>query len=177
MNTGAELLTDSGQSLTSRHLEITFDGDLMRVMYRQCLRDRPVLRLREAELVRRLRRSLKRLGVIVLEAGQQAVTIRVAGESAALQESIARVDHFIDELAVRPLSPRMVVEILGITSKERARWSKNGRLVRCGTATLRAGRIIPFGTYSASQITELAANPAIIESWRHADTCSTGSAR
>jgi hypothetical protein len=64
----------------------------------------------------------------------------------------------------------MVEEALGITSVERKRWTKDGRLTKSGTDSFRKGRVI-FQIYlhPPKEIALLMANPSIIAGWRQAD--------
>lgn len=55
---------------------------------------------------------------------------------------------------------------LGITSQERLRWTKDGRLKQGGSVTIKRGQLISVPTYSISDVEFLADNPAIIANWR-----------
>jgi hypothetical protein len=149
-----------------RRIEIAFKGERLLVSYEQCLEE-SVLRIREQELVRKLRRELAALGEVA-PAGPGVLAVDGAAPVPMLK-TMRRIDRAIEEIASRPFTPRMVVEILGITSRERIRWTKNGRLQRSGSATFKGGRTVTFCTYAAGEIARLAANPTIIEGWRRAD--------
>ncbi len=150
----------------SRRPEIAFEGDRLLVSYGGCLEE-SVLRLREEELVRALRRELKALGE-VKPAGPRVFAVHGAAPAPMLK-AMRRIDRAIEDIASRPFTPRMVVEILGITPRERIRWTKSGRLPRSGSGTLKAARTVTFCIYAAGEIAKLAANPSVIEAWRRVD--------
>lgn len=67
----------------------------------------------------------------------------------------------------RPLSPRQVEALLGITPAERRCWCETGRLVRSGQAQIRSGRNkIAIWTYSVEAIEALIRDPAQTQRWR-----------
>ncbi len=83
---------------------------------------------------------------------------------------LARIDAILDGFKKEGLHPRAVEEVLGISSRERLRWTKAGRLPKAGTGSFRAGRqSIYFSLYAAWKIAELARNPGVIRAWRDAD--------
>ena len=86
--------------------------------------------------------------------------------------AIERIDRFIDRFSNQPLTPRMVEEVLGISSKECRRWSKDGRLRRSGTASFKRGQAIQIYTHSVETVAALANDPSIIASWRAHDAAS-----
>jgi hypothetical protein len=74
------------------------------------------------------------------------------------------------KVARKPLSQRKVEDILQITSRERIRWGKDGRLARSGTASIRRGAtLITLWTYPCDTIEQLARSPDTIRAWRAAD--------
>ena len=79
-------------------------------------------------------------------------------------------------IACKPVSQRQVEDILGITSRERIRWAKDGRLPRSGTCRIRKGKTeISLWTYPCDAIQRLAANPAEMRRWREEDEATTSS--
>lgn len=78
------------------------------------------------------------------------------------------------QIARKPISQRQVEDILGITSRERIRWGKDGRLPRSGTASIRKGTTeISLWTYPCDAIERLAADPTEILRWRKEDEAIT----
>jgi hypothetical protein len=84
---------------------------------------------------------------------------------AKLAEALARI-------ATRPLTPRLVLEVLAISSAERVRWTKDGRLPRSGATIIKRGSLIAVPTYAVAMIEDLIAKPATITSWRQDDAAS-----
>lgn len=77
-------------------------------------------------------------------------------------------------IACKPVSQRQVEDILRITSRERIRWGKDGRLPRSGASRIRKGATeITLWTYPCDAIERLAVNPAEIKGWREADEATT----
>ncbi|WP_328274536.1 hypothetical protein [Sphingobium sp.] len=84
-----------------------------------------------------------------------------------IRERLFRIAH-------KPISQRQVENILGITSRERIRWAKDGRLPRSGVSRIRKGTTeISLWTYPCDAIEHLAAHPAEIRRWREEDTAKT----
>jgi hypothetical protein len=83
---------------------------------------------------------------------------------------IAKIDLMLDRYASEPLTHRMVEEILGITSAERGRWTKDGRLPKSGMASFGRGpQSFYLYTHPPKQIRQLANRPDIIARWRKED--------
>lgn len=77
-------------------------------------------------------------------------------------------------IARKPVSQRQVEDVLSITSRERIRWGKDGRLPRSGISRIRKGvSEITLWTYPCDAIEDLAANPAQICRWREEDAATT----
>lgn len=96
-------------------------------------------------------------------------------------DSIQSAEDLVDAIrkrlfgiACKPVSQRQVEDILGITSRERIRWGKDGRLPRSGTCRIRKGATeISLWTYPCDAIERLAANLGEIQGWREADSVTT----
>jgi hypothetical protein len=152
------------------YLGIVDEGDRIVVSYCRAIADDAVLRYRVKELVLRLRGELRHCGKVTPRQLDDALLIvcEDAGRK-ALPSRLERAERMIDELAGRPLTPRMVVEILGITQKERLRWSNDGRLTKAGAVIIKAAAKVAVTTYSARLVAALAATPTQIEQWRTED--------
>lgn len=72
-------------------------------------------------------------------------------------------------IADRPLTPRELLAALPITNKERVRWTKDGRLPRSGSVTIRRGHLISVPTYSVSNVERIKSDPGILDAWRDLD--------
>lgn len=73
-------------------------------------------------------------------------------------------------IARKPISLRQVERLLSITSAERSRWTKNGRLPVSGSAHISKGpNRITVPTYSPIGIETLLHSPESVDAWRQAD--------
>jgi hypothetical protein len=88
-----------------------------------------------------------------------------------LPNLLFEIDAALDAFQKQRLYPPVVEEILGITSSERRRWTKDGRLPRSGMGSFgRGGQSkIFFALHPAEKIAALALQPATIEAWRRED--------
>jgi hypothetical protein len=92
----------------------------------------------------------------------------VGTESA--RHSASDVNRLLSTLACERLTPKAVEEALGITTKERVRWTKDGRLPKSGTGTFKKGsHVFQYSLHPADKIAELAKNPSVVASWRRND--------
>lgn len=74
------------------------------------------------------------------------------------------------EICRQPISLRHVERVLRITPKERAKWTKAGRLFVSGTSTiLRGSTRVSLPTYATVEIEYLSQKPEVIAKWREAD--------
>lgn len=124
-------------------------------------------------MLKRVKRIMKREGLPRQVSNGQLrafVPADAAGVSGALEE----IDRLIEKIANRVLQPQEVEQLLAITSKERLRWTKDGRLPYEGEGSFKKGTNISFFTYPASKILYLASRPAIIADWRATDAKTGG---
>lgn len=90
---------------------------------------------------------------------------------------VNRIDVSISQFRRERLHPRIVEDILGITSRERLRWIKDGRLPTSGSGSFRRGRQdIHFPLHPPDRIAAIARNPEVIAVWRAADAAADGAA-
>lgn len=113
---------------------------------------------------------LKRHGFKAMRDGEEiraAVSLCALGNLPGL---LSEIDAALDAFRKQRLHPRVVEEILGITSRERRRWTKDGRLPQSGTGSFGRGRqSIHFALHPAAKIAALARQPETIEAWRRKD--------
>jgi hypothetical protein len=101
-------------------------------------------------------------------------TLRVStAQKAAARFVLWRVAEVLAEIASRPLTPRLLVTALNITTKERLRWTKDGRLPRSGAVLVKRAHVVAVPTYAVSLVEELIARPDIIAAWRDQDALET----
>jgi hypothetical protein len=124
---------------------------------------------REKELRRRIKRKLRFWRPVTKSTDRRTVTAEFKDARQA-KAAIEDIDRMLDLFAGEKLTPKMVEEILGITSAERVRWNKDGRLPKSGTGSFRKGRrVFQFYLHPAADIARLAAEPTIIAQWRESD--------
>jgi len=153
-----------------RHLDVELsDGDVI-ISYERCVAADRVLQLRESELRGLVRKGARRLGQLAIDdIGPRAFRVLQAAQDAKLMDRLSRLDGHIQRLATGPFTPRMVSSLLDITSRERLRWSKDGRLKISGALTFHPGHTVTIPSYDADEIVALATNPAVIAQWRLQD--------
>src|SRR5262249_40695745 len=87
-----------------------------------------------------------------------------------VKRAITDLDRTLDNLMDDKLPPHMVEEILGISSAERNRWIKDGRLPKSGMGSFKKGsQQIFFYMHRFREIALLVAHPEIIAKWRESD--------
>jgi hypothetical protein len=80
------------------------------------------------------------------------------------------IEQLLDAFGKERLASKVVEEILCISSHERRRWIKDGRLPKSGTGQFRKGRqVFQFYFHPAKEIAKIAENPQIIAGWRAVD--------
>lgn len=164
------MLADGTGIWTSRFLDIRPCGRTVAVSHKRCLEECFGLRTRERELRRRIRSVLKRLGPLEGPAQAHSLTLAPKPEAVAIaQAALDDLDGAIERIATRPFSCRQIEEMLGITARERLRWTKDGRLPRSGSATITRGQSITLSTYAVDTVARLAGDASIIDDWRRTD--------
>lgn len=126
---------------------------------------------REKDLRYKLKTKLKRWQPLSKSDNGQAISARFAcTDIEKIKAAISDLDRMLDAIARERLPPKIVEEILGITARERVRWSKDGRLPKSGTGSFRKGQhLLRFYLHPVEEIAKLAANPTIIAEWREVD--------
>lgn len=127
------------------------------------------LALRWDEARRQITAALR--GVVKREwiDGADHLLVETTQPHLSLRSIILRCADALVGPARRPLTPRLLMAALPITNKERLRWTKDGRLPRSGSVTIRAAHPVSVGTYGVDTVAKLVADPSIIEAWRRAD--------
>ena len=114
-----------------------------------------------------LRRLMNRAGGDVIRKGRLCHFCEL--QEAHSESLAAELRSVLVRIARKPISQKHVERILRITSAERIRWGKDGRLPRSGTAQIRRGTRISLWTYPPGIIEDLAARPEIVAGWRAID--------
>ena len=128
-------------------------------------RAHPALRVREGELLRCALRELASLSASMPEDGARELRIDFRG-LAEHHDLFQALDQRLEAIANRPLSARQAQTLLGITARERLRWTKDGRLPRHGTDFIKRGQIISLATYAVEEIENLFRHPETVRRWR-----------
>jgi hypothetical protein len=148
------------------------DGEHLRLSFGPCFDAHLGLRLRHDEAERCVRR------VFTADFGNwnpKLLELTYVPEASDLIEG--KLGDLADALAMiawRPLTPRLVGAVLGISGQERARWTKDGRLPHSGQVAARRGNPISVPTYSVELIEKLAGHPEIVSAWREQDIAARG---
>ncbi|PPQ42342.1 hypothetical protein [Rhodopseudomonas palustris] len=131
---------------------------------------------RAKAVIRRVLRLLRRLKLEAAQDGNGAsATIRQP--SFDMSGLLTAIDAEIAAFQAERIYPKEVDEILAISSRERRRWTKDGRLPTSGHTSFRSGKNSVFLVlYPPAPITALAHRPEQIEAWRRADAAASAPA-
>lgn len=166
-------MRSAGSRRRYRFIEVIEDTDAVTVSFTRCLVEEPGLRWRIPEIERVVVGELESLLAHPsrLADGLAHVTLSIPLD-VWLHERLRKLDRRLGIIAARPLTPRLVQLALGISGKERVRWTKDGRLKSLGSSYLRGTHLVRFDTYASQYIARLARNPGIIAGWRIDDSKS-----
>jgi hypothetical protein len=167
LSTEAETLTATVDLQEDEHgLKIAFD---------RCFAAHVGLRVRGEESPRHLKRAFAACsrdwddtGLELTVSADQATSARLA---------IPRLAKTLAEIAFRPLAPRFLVAALNITTRERLRWTKDGRLPTSDAVLINRAQVIAIPTYAVSLVEELSARPDILAAWREQDALEARAGR
>ena len=166
---GAEARADLPKS---RYFDITLQAESVLLCYRHVVADPFGRRIGPSEVRHRMALRLKHVGGVQSKAADAAIEIPFSPERvAAVARAIEIVDGDIDALKRKPLTPKTVKSVLGITGVERVRWSRDGRLPAMEDPSFFGNgcRSVPFHTYRPETISALMADPRILATWREID--------
>lgn len=156
-------------------VKISTIGTELRVDLDQSHAANPIVQYRFKEIFQVMATSLRHIGVVERTINH-SMRVAVSQEASAtkVNETLTIMLRKIASIVHRPCTPRMVVKLLGIQSRERIRWTKDGRLKTVGKIGARHGNGFACPTYAADDIANLAAHPEIIAQWRHTDANDNG---
>ncbi|HEY3032773.1 MAG TPA: hypothetical protein VGJ68_21735 [Bradyrhizobium sp.] len=126
---------------------------------------------RAVHAVRLVKSVLKRLPGCVVQIANNAFTAHISDiTKSEILDAIERANQRLDEFSEEKLTAKTVEKILNVTTLERRRWTKDGRLPHSGTAFFQAGRTqVQVATYSRETVLFFASRPDLIRTWREAD--------
>jgi hypothetical protein len=157
--------------LWSRHLNVAIEGRTIAISYEPSRALTLGSAVRSRDVGNRVKVKLKRLHPLTLRIHNERITAQFdIGDEGKLEAVVADIDLMLDRYVNERLTSRMVEEILGITSAERRRWTKDGRLPKSGMASFRRG-LQSFYLYlhPPKEIGQLANDPDLIARWRNED--------
>jgi hypothetical protein len=149
-------------------MDLREDAHGLKIMFGRCFEAHFGLRLRDGES----RRCLTRASADHLAAWNEVdQELMIPFEHAASARSVLvpRLAEALPEIARRPLTPRLLLTALNITTRERLRWTKDGRLPLAGRVQVRRGAVFSVPTYAVSFVERLAGCPDILSTWRDQD--------
>ena len=133
----------------------------------RCLSAHVGLSVRKPQAARQLRKALKSYASTVLHEASWSIELasRAMPDCATILNTAAAV---LGRVALQPLTARQILEALPITNRERLRWTKDGRLRRAGSASIRRGQLISIPTYDVAYVEMVSGDPTVISGWRSA---------
>lgn len=161
-------MTRSGKSVRSIFLHVTVGRDEIHLSSQKGLNRFLGLRVRQAEVKRRIADTVRHIDTIIYQKASDVLIFRRA-DIDFVRKLVTEIDDTLKAIACRPLTPRLVQEALGITARERLRWTKDGRLPTKGSISFRKGRTITIRTYPPEGISGLLSSPETIASWCASD--------
>lgn len=145
----------------------SFDGKLTVTFSVQGF-DGPILSKRLNHAIRYFKRAMLKAGADPAKIGRSRAELDL--EFDELDRLLTRIDKRLQEFAGAPVPPRIVEGCLGITSGERNRWMKDGRLPACQShRSNRTQATFTIHYFPATLVNALATRPDIISLWREQD--------
>lgn len=126
--------------------------------------------MRRVELCRNLVRVFRLIGPARATADHTAIRITCDARDGNLMHAHWKAaEERTERIASRPCTPRETLELLGISRKERLRWTKDGQLATSGRVPLRRNDGTGCDTYPPELLITLVKQPEIIAGWRRQD--------
>jgi len=159
------------EALTSQNLTISIAAEVITISYKIAWPMTLGSKSREKDLRRRFKGRLQRWSPNKITDFDNVITALWAMKDAAKARSaIEYLDYMLDGFRKERLAPKIVEEALGISSAERRRWIKDGRLPTSGAGHFLKGKtVFQFSLHAPEDIARIAARPEIIAVWREAD--------
>jgi hypothetical protein len=126
--------------LRSRHLTVAIDGNGIEIMYEPPTALTLGSALRGRDICNRVKSKLKQARPIMRSSDGERITACFGFEALhKLTAIVPEIDLMLDGFSKERLTPRMVEEILGISSVERRQWTKDGRLPKSAAVVYAIG--------------------------------------
>jgi hypothetical protein len=159
------------ETLSSRYLWIERDGETIFISYTLSQAMTLGSKMREKDLRRRIKARLQRWSPQKIIHARQVITAYwQTANIESVKSAISYVDQMLDAFRKERVIPKIVEEVLGISTRERRQWIKDGRLATSGTGQFKKGKtVFQFYLHRADDIARLVEHPEIIAEWRAAD--------
>lgn len=165
---------DSPPSFKSRHLQLSVEGQSALVTFLPSIKLTSGSAQRARQAIARVRSALHHIGPYEFEILDGGIAARFPIiDPLRLEKAATVIDERLDVLQREKLTGKMVEEILGITSQERRRWTKEGRLPTSGRTFIKRGKNrVSLPLYSPEDIVPLAQSADLLGDWRSAAALS-----
>lgn len=147
-------------------IDVERHGDAIYLSFSAAFEQDPILRLNEREFWRRVWLILRHNRPIAAKRDGRKVSLSVVRPPRPLMKDLEKL---LGALSAKPLPPRVVQEALNISSQERLRWTKDGRLNASRRVVRARGQPFSLGLYPAALIRQLIMDSSIIKKWREQD--------
>lgn len=143
------------------------EGALM-LSLKRCFQACIGLKIRQTQARRHLKSALRNRCLLRWQ-GESMASVLITGPWTGTDRFMELAAAHLAEVASRPLTPRFLIAALGITSRERVRWTKDGRLKSSGSTTIDRGQPIFVPIYSIEDVEILLGEPGVLDRWRTED--------
>lgn len=127
------------------------------------------LRLRRQKALRTIKRCCGELGPWRWIDRYANIACMEIPSGEGIKRLFGQLTAELARVAYEPFTPKLLLQALPITNKERLRWMKDNRLPRYGSIIVRRGQAIAVPTYAVELVEHLTSNPKIVETWRNED--------
>ncbi len=153
-----------------RFLDVVWQRDQIVFSLDRALSEHFGLNLRRAEAASRVGKNLRSIGPVVQsESGFEFNMPCDAARGEEIVDARKRLDRDLKTIAERPLTSRLAQETLGITGRERIRWTKYGRPAGSDAYNMGQQRVMTSSARGANHIRDLAVRASLVEEWRVGD--------
>lgn len=159
-----------------RHLEVSRTEFSFRAIFKTAERMTLKSESRRSSLIYTARSRLAKHRIDYVETSDRIEAATSLPSYKKFFEVLAVLDQELDDCKNSPMRPLEVEQALGITARERLKWTKDGRLPTDGTDSFRKGGVtITFSLHPFASIAAI--NPGTVEKWRREDKDATKAAR
>jgi hypothetical protein len=136
--------------------EVSQKGEMLVISFQRCLDQCLTLKIRRREVRRVRRKLLKSAQFDFATMTDGSFSVPCAPDRNVVFDAVLNnIGRRLDNIAKRPMTSHEVQEALGISARERIRWTKDNRLRTSGTFTARRQQIVTLNTYAVDYIQSL----------------------